>query len=118
MILLFLGGARGGSYYKEELLYYNEPLPNPPITGEGIYFGLDISTHIQYNRRTFRNPEFINYKSEITRMAQKNMIKLQCEQCKTINHYSKKNKQKLKDRLELKKLCPGCGTHKLHKETK
>ncbi|HBB38203.1 MAG TPA: 50S ribosomal protein L33 [Candidatus Magasanikbacteria bacterium] len=51
-------------------------------------------------------------------MAQKQMIKLQCEQCKQINHFSRKNKQKLKDRLELKKLCPTCGTHTLHKETK
>ncbi|PIZ92634.1 MAG: 50S ribosomal protein L33 [Candidatus Magasanikbacteria bacterium CG_4_9_14_0_2_um_filter_41_10] len=51
-------------------------------------------------------------------MAQKQMIKLQCEQCKQVNYFSRKNKQKLKDRLELMKLCSTCGTHILHKETK
>ncbi|MCX6797987.1 MAG: 50S ribosomal protein L33, partial [Candidatus Falkowbacteria bacterium] len=47
-----------------------------------------------------------------------NMIKLECTECKTINYFSKKNKKILKERLEMKKYCPVCKTHTLHKETK
>ena len=46
------------------------------------------------------------------------MIKLQCITCKLINYFSKKNKKKLKERLELKKFCKKCTAHQLHKETK
>ena len=46
------------------------------------------------------------------------MIKLECTDCKTINYYSRKNKKKLKDRLELKKFCEKCKKHTIHKETK
>ena len=51
-------------------------------------------------------------------MSQDNLIKLECSQCKSINYYSKKNKKKIKNRLELKKLCTDCKKHTLHKETK
>lgn len=51
-------------------------------------------------------------------MSQENMIKLECTVCKTLNYRSLKNKKKLKDRLEVKKHCPICGKHTLHKETK
>ncbi len=51
-------------------------------------------------------------------MSQDNLIKLECTQCKSINYYSKKNKKKIKNRLELKKLCTHCKKHTLHKETK
>lgn len=78
---------------------------------------LDIFSKILYNSFHIKNYEIYSHNLKLY-MAQKNMIKLQCEQCKKINHYSKKNKQKLKDRLELKKLCSSCGTHILHKETK
>ncbi|MCX6795364.1 MAG: 50S ribosomal protein L33 [Candidatus Falkowbacteria bacterium] len=51
-------------------------------------------------------------------MSQDNMIKLECTECKTVNYFSHKNKKTLKERLEMKKFCPGCGTHTMHKETK
>lgn len=51
-------------------------------------------------------------------MSQDNMIKLECVDCKRVNYHSRKNKKTLKDRLELKKFCPFCKKHILHKETK
>ncbi|MFZ4648073.1 MAG: 50S ribosomal protein L33 [Patescibacteria group bacterium] len=51
-------------------------------------------------------------------MSQDNMIKLECTECKTVNYFSHKNKKTLKERLEMKKFCPKCGTHTMHKETK
>ncbi|PIS32661.1 MAG: 50S ribosomal protein L33 [Parcubacteria group bacterium CG08_land_8_20_14_0_20_48_21] len=45
-------------------------------------------------------------------------MKLECTVCKNINYFSRKNKKKLKDRIELKKHCAACGKHTLHKETK
>ena len=46
------------------------------------------------------------------------MIKLECTECKTVNYFSHKNKKTLKERLEMKKYCPKCNTHTMHKETK
>jgi large subunit ribosomal protein L33 len=51
-------------------------------------------------------------------MSQDNMIKLECTECKTVNYFSHKNKKTLKERLEMKKYCPKCNTHTMHKETK
>ena len=51
-------------------------------------------------------------------MPQDNLVKFECSACHKINHYSKKNKKILKDRLELKKFCKWCKKHTLHKETK
>ena len=51
-------------------------------------------------------------------MSQDNMIKFECVDCKRVNYHSSKNKKTLKDRLELKKFCPFCKKHLLHKETK
>ncbi len=46
------------------------------------------------------------------------MIKLECSECKTVNHFSRKNKKIIKERLELSKFCPKCNKHTIHKETK
>ena len=51
-------------------------------------------------------------------MSQENLIKFECTDCKHINYHSKKNKKKLKNRLELKKFCNWCRKHAVHKETK
>jgi len=51
-------------------------------------------------------------------MSQDAMIKLECTQCKQANYRSKKNKRKLKERIELKKHCKRCGGHTMHKESK
>ncbi len=41
-----------------------------------------------------------------------------CTECKERNYSTKKNKKTTPDRLELKKFCPTCSGHTLHKETK
>ncbi|MCU0680499.1 MAG: 50S ribosomal protein L33 [Planctomycetes bacterium] len=51
-------------------------------------------------------------------MSQDNMIKLECTLCKTITHYSKKNKKVHKERLEMSKYCKYCKKQTPHKETK
>ena len=45
-------------------------------------------------------------------------ITLACEECKNRNYITKKNRRNDPDRLELKKFCPNCGTHRNHKETR
>ncbi|MFC1721441.1 50S ribosomal protein L33 [Patescibacteria group bacterium] len=51
-------------------------------------------------------------------MPQPNLIKLQCTECKRINYYSKKNKKKLQEKLELKKYCKWDKKRTPHKEMK
>lgn len=50
--------------------------------------------------------------------TKENAIKFECTVCKTVNHFSRKNKKLLKERLELNKFCSTCKKHTLHKETK
>ncbi|GAA2782304.1 hypothetical protein GCM10010452_07820 [Crossiella cryophila] len=45
-------------------------------------------------------------------------ITLACEECKHRNYITKKNRRNDPDRLEIKKFCPNCGTHRAHKETR
>lgn len=45
-------------------------------------------------------------------------IILACTECKNRNYSTDKNKKNNPDRLEVKKYCPKCKTHTLHKETK
>ncbi|MBI4117463.1 MAG: 50S ribosomal protein L33 [Parcubacteria group bacterium] len=51
-------------------------------------------------------------------MSQDFLAKLECTACKTVTHFSKRNKKKLKERLELNKFCKHCKKHQVHKETK
>ncbi|MBI3114993.1 MAG: 50S ribosomal protein L33 [Candidatus Kerfeldbacteria bacterium] len=51
-------------------------------------------------------------------MSQDNLIALSCSECKRINYHSKRNKKKVKEKVSLKKYCPWCGKHTLHKEAK
>lgn len=46
------------------------------------------------------------------------MVVLACEDCKERNYTTVKNKKTSKERMELKKYCPSCKSHKPHKETK
>jgi large subunit ribosomal protein L33 len=46
------------------------------------------------------------------------IITLQCTECKHRNYTTTKNRKKHPDRLELRKFCPNCGKHTLHKEVK
>jgi large subunit ribosomal protein L33 len=45
-------------------------------------------------------------------------VQLQCKECKRKNYATSKNKKNTTSKLELKKFCPSCGRHVVHKETK
>ena len=46
------------------------------------------------------------------------IITLQCTECKERNYTSTRNKKKQQDRLEIRKFCPRCRHHNVHKEVK
>ncbi|MCX8059290.1 MAG: 50S ribosomal protein L33 [Spirochaetes bacterium] len=46
------------------------------------------------------------------------IISLQCGECKNKNYTTEKNKKNTPDKIELKKYCKFCRKHTLHKETK
>ncbi|MHB8734827.1 MAG: 50S ribosomal protein L33 [Terriglobales bacterium] len=46
------------------------------------------------------------------------IITLQCPECKMRNYSKTKNRKTTPDRLELKKFCRRCRKHTAHKETK
>ncbi|MEW6456228.1 MAG: 50S ribosomal protein L33 [Acidobacteriota bacterium] len=46
------------------------------------------------------------------------VITLQCSQCKRRNYSTTKNKKKHTEKLELKKYCKFCRAHTIHKEIK
>lgn len=46
------------------------------------------------------------------------MVTLACTECKRRNYTTKKSKQNNPERMELKKYCPWCHKHTLHKETR
>ena len=50
--------------------------------------------------------------------AKREHIILACTVCKSRNYITEKNKQNTPDRLELKKYCPKCRKHTVHKETR
>jgi large subunit ribosomal protein L33 len=45
-------------------------------------------------------------------------VTLECTESGDRNYLTTKNKQKQPDRLEMKKYCPKCRRHTLHRETK
>ena len=46
------------------------------------------------------------------------IITFQCQECKNRNYTNTKNKKTTTGRLEFKKVCPFCRSHKPHRETK
>ncbi len=48
----------------------------------------------------------------------RDLISLQCEQCKRRNYTSTRNKKRATEKLALRKFCPFCRTHTVHKEAK
>jgi large subunit ribosomal protein L33 len=48
----------------------------------------------------------------------RDIIMLQCTQCKRRNYSTTKNKKKQTEKLELSKFCPFCRKHTPHKEVK
>ena len=51
-------------------------------------------------------------------MTRENLAKMACEICKSTNYYTTRNKKILKEKLRMKKHCPKCKKHTMHKETK
>ena len=45
-------------------------------------------------------------------------ITMACQECKHRNYITKKNRRNDPDRLEMKKFCPNCRSHTLHRETR
>ena len=45
-------------------------------------------------------------------------IIIACTECKNRNYNSQKNKKNNPDRIEMKKFCPTCKKHTIHKETR
>ncbi|MEJ2006878.1 MAG: 50S ribosomal protein L33 [Acidobacteriota bacterium] len=48
----------------------------------------------------------------------RDIITLQCNECKNRNYTTTKNKKKHPDRLALKRFCPKCRNHTAHREVK
>jgi large subunit ribosomal protein L33 len=48
----------------------------------------------------------------------RDIVSLACNECKRRNYSTTRNKKKTTERLEMKKFCPSCRTHTVHKETK
>jgi len=48
----------------------------------------------------------------------RDLITLNCDSCKRKNYTTSKNKKTMTDKLALKKFCPTCRSHTLHKEGK
>jgi large subunit ribosomal protein L33 len=46
------------------------------------------------------------------------IVHLKCTECKNKNYTTTRNRKNSKGKLELKKFCPTCGKHTLHKESK
>ena len=87
---------------------------------------LDLFGAVWYHGNTCRglflclvgvNPEKGgNLFKEVPQMRVK--VTLACTECKQRNYDSKKNKKNDPDRLEMKKYCPFCKKHTLHRETR
>lgn len=50
--------------------------------------------------------------------SNRDIITMQCPECKNRNYSTTKNKKRTQGKLELKKFCPTCRSHTMHKETK
>jgi large subunit ribosomal protein L33 len=46
------------------------------------------------------------------------LVTLACTECKERNYLTNKNRRNQTGRLEMKKYCPRCRRHTLHRETK
>ena len=54
-------------------------------------------------------------------MAKKDVrpvVTLECTECQNRNYITEKNRRNDTGRMELKKYCPSCRKHQLHRETK
>jgi large subunit ribosomal protein L33 len=51
-------------------------------------------------------------------LVPRDKIILECTECKSRNFFTDKNKRKHPERVERRKYCPRCDTHRMHKESK
>jgi len=54
----------------------------------------------------------------MAKKADRILITLACTQCKERNYISQKNKRSDPERKELRKYCPRCRVHQIHRETR
>ncbi|HZD09854.1 MAG TPA: 50S ribosomal protein L33 [Candidatus Binatia bacterium] len=54
----------------------------------------------------------------MARKAVRTHITLECTVCKERNYITEKNRRNDSSRIELRKYCPRCRTHQLHRETR
>ena len=54
----------------------------------------------------------------MAKKADRILMTLACSECKERNYTSTKNKRNDPARMELKKFCPRCRCHRVHRETK
>jgi large subunit ribosomal protein L33 len=54
----------------------------------------------------------------MAKKAVRAVITLECTECRERNYTSEKNRRNDPGRLELKKYCPRCRVHRVHRETK
>jgi large subunit ribosomal protein L33 len=48
----------------------------------------------------------------------RDLVGLQCEECKRKNYTTSRNKKRTTEKLGMKKFCPSCRSHRQHKEIK
>ncbi len=48
----------------------------------------------------------------------RDLIGLQCDGCKRRNYVTSKNKKRQTEKFAIKKFCPSCRSHTVHKEVK
>ncbi|WP_376794418.1 50S ribosomal protein L33 [Thermogemmatispora sp.] len=46
------------------------------------------------------------------------IVALACSNCRHRNYHTSKNRRTHQERLELRKFCPTCRTHTIHRETR
>ena len=63
-------------------------------------------------------PGSYNYLRATMATKKKKFIKMQCQECKRINYFTRKSKKIIEKKLELKKFCKWCKKHTVHKEMK
>jgi large subunit ribosomal protein L33 len=54
----------------------------------------------------------------MAKKAARVLVTLECEACKERNYVTEKNRRNDPGRLELRKYCPRCRAHRLHRETR
>ena len=63
-------------------------------------------------------PRSLNRRTDAERRMPRDKIILECTECKNRNFFADKNKRKHPERVERRKYCPRCDTHRVHKESK